>query len=112
MFSRMRKIGIASLFVFISVISLANQCVSVHGGKNAMIPKAIKEVLRDHTGELMSLPGVVGTAQGLCDSKPCIKVFVTEKTPELEKRIPHTIEGYPVSIEVTGEFRRLPKNQP
>jgi hypothetical protein len=54
---------------------------------------------------------VVGTAKGLCDDKPCIKVFVIEKTLELEKKIPDVLEGYQVMIEETGEIRALPENQ-
>ena len=41
------------------------------------------QVLREHTASLMALPGVVGTAQGLCDDEPCIRVFVVEATEEL-----------------------------
>jgi len=80
-------------------------------GEKAMAEKAIQEVLKKHTAELMSLPGVVGTAQGLCDGKPCIKVFIIEKTPELNRKIPETLEGYPVMIEETGEIRALPEDQ-
>lgn len=73
--------------------------------------KTIEEVLKEHTGELMSLPGAVGTAQGLCDGRPCIKVYVTQNTPELEKRIPDILEGYQVVIEETGGFKALPQDQ-
>jgi hypothetical protein len=60
---------------------------------------------------LMSLPGVVGTAQGLCGGQSCIKVYVIKRTTELEQKIPHILEGYPVMIEETGEIRPLPKNK-
>jgi hypothetical protein len=70
----------------------------------------IEEVLKRHTDELMSLPGVVGTAIGLCEERPCIKVYVVEKTPELEERIPDTLEGHRVVMEESGEFRRLKEN--
>ena len=76
-----------------------------------MPAKAIDEVLREHTKSLMSIPGVVGTAQGLCDDKPCIKVYVIKETPELKQKIPQTLEGYPVMIEETGEIRALPKSK-
>jgi len=71
--------------------------------------KTIIEVLKEHTEELMSLSGVVGTAQGLCNDNPCIKVLVIEKTPELTQKIPDILEGYQVIIEETGEIRALPK---
>lgn len=69
--------------------------------------RTIERVLEEHTGSLMSLPGVVGTAQGLCAGQPCIHVYVVQKTPELLNRIPSDIEGYPVSVEETGEITPL-----
>ena len=69
--------------------------------------KTIEEVLQEHTDSLMALPGVVGTAHGLCSGEPCIRVFVVQKTDDLLKQIPPKIEGYPVDIEETGEFRKL-----
>ena len=53
----------------------------------------------------MALPGVVGTAQGLCSDEPCIRVFVVEATEELLKQIPSKIEGYTVDVEATGVIR-------
>jgi len=55
----------------------------------------------------MALPGVVGTAQGDCSGKPCIRVFVVQKTPELIKQIPSSLEGYALAIEETGQLRAL-----
>jgi len=78
---------------------------------NLMAAKAIEEVLKEHTKELMSIPGVVGTGQSLCDGQPCIKVYVVNKGLELEKQIPQTLEGYPVVIEETGEIRAFPKKR-
>jgi hypothetical protein len=92
-----------------SGLSWVDQPENEHKGKREMVGKTIREVLREHTPELMSTPGVVGTAQGLCDGRPCIKVFAAEKTPELEQKIPDTLEGYPVLIEETGRFRALPR---
>jgi len=78
-------------------------------GKNPMAEETIKEVLKKHTKDLMSIPGVVGTGQGLCEGKPCIKIFVIEKTPDLDQKIPKTLDGYPVVIEETGPIKALPK---
>ena len=75
-----------------------------------MPSKPIKKVLEEHTLKLMSIEGVIGTAEGLCNGKPCIKVYVIKKTRQLTQRIPTTLEGYPVVIEETGEFRALPEN--
>jgi len=79
------------------------------GEEKEMTVKTIVEVLKEHTKELMSIPGVVGTGQGLCNGKPCIKVLVIKKTPELAQKIPDNLEGYQVMIEETGEIKALPK---
>jgi hypothetical protein len=67
----------------------------------------IREVLKRHTDELMAVPGVVGVAEGKCLGKPCIKVFVMNKTRELLRQIPQTIEGFLLQIEESGEFQAL-----
>ena len=57
------------------------------------------------TEEVMRLPGVVGTAVGLCADHPCIKVFLAGPSPELAERIPRTYRGFQVDVEVSGEIR-------
>ena len=103
------RIGV--IILAISIVTCANKTVGDHQGENTMAAKTIEEVLKAHTDELMSIPGVVGTAQGLCDGEPCIKVFVTTITAELKQKIPNVIEGYPVEIQETGEFQALPQNR-
>ena len=95
--------------IAMSVTTCASKKVDERRGEKKMVAKAIDEVLKEHSRDLMSIPGVVGTAQGLCNDKPCIKVYVVKETPELDQKIPHILEGYPVSIEVTGEFKALPQ---
>ena len=70
-----------------------------------MPEKSIGQVLSEHTDSLLSLPGVVGAGQGVCEEKPCIRVFVASSTPELLRQIPSTIDGYAVDVQETGEFR-------
>jgi hypothetical protein len=77
----------------------------MHEKGNQMASRTIAEVLKEHTTSLMAVPGVVGTGQGLCEGKPCIKVFVIEKTPDLEQKLPEILEGYPVVIKETGEIK-------
>ena len=52
-----------------------------------------------------ALPGVVGTAIGLCDGTPCIRVFLADSSDAARRRIPAQLEGYPVRAEVTGPIR-------
>lgn len=72
-----------------------------------MPQRTIGEVLKDLTDRVMLIPGVVGTAEGLCQGRPCLKVFLAKKTPELLRQIPAVLEGYPIAAEETGEFRAL-----
>jgi len=67
--------------------------------------RSIEAVQGSHTDSLMRIPGVVGTAIGLCDGKPCIKVLVVRATPELRKAIPASLEGYRVTLDETGTVR-------
>lgn len=82
---------------------------SSYPGENTnMSQRTIEEILREQSKKLMSVPGVVGVAQGLCGAEPCIRVFVVQKTEEIEKKIPTHLGRYPVILEETGEFRALP----
>jgi len=65
----------------------------------------LEEVLAERTPEWMDVPGVVGTGIGLCDGEPCIVVYVSARTPEVERGIPAQVEGHRVRIEETGPIR-------
>jgi hypothetical protein len=67
----------------------------------------IQQVLERHTDSLLSVPAVVGVAQGESGGRPVIQVLVVHRTPELEARLPRTLDGYPVVIVETGEIRAL-----
>ncbi|MEW6117038.1 MAG: hypothetical protein AB1553_09080 [Nitrospirota bacterium] len=70
-----------------------------------MTERNIQEVFQAHSGELMALPGVIGTAVGHDKDKPCIKVFTRKSTAALEKKMPSELEGYPVVLEVIAEIK-------
>lgn len=76
--------------------------------KKTISERDINIVKESHTEELMAIEGVVGVYVGvLDDGTPCIGVMVVKLTPELQKKIPATLEGYPVRIEETGEIKPL-----
>ena len=75
-----------------------------------MTSRRIEDVLNDHTPELMAIDGVVGTAQGEENGRPCILIFLANDTEELRSKIPTRIEGYPVKLQVTGELTPLHRN--
>ena len=66
--------------------------------------KSIQEVLKSHIDRLMSVPVVVGVAEGESRGKPCIMVFVTDKNPEFLKDIPGMIDGYRLLVVESGNF--------
>ncbi len=72
-----------------------------------MPERTIEQVLQDKTDEWMAIPGVEGTAIGLFEGKPCIKIFTSSKPQEIRDKIPSTVEGHTVIIEETGAFRAL-----
>lgn len=77
---------------------------------NSPSPKRdINAVLRDHDKQLLAIPGVVGVYVAVLEDgkTPCLKVMLARKTPESERDLPKSIEGYPVVREVTGEIRPL-----
>jgi len=60
--------------------------------------KTIEAVLASHVEALMAVPGVVGTAIGVSG----IRVFLAQESADARQRIPIHLEGYPVSVEITG----------
>jgi hypothetical protein len=90
-------------------MACGNDAEEYRSGEMPMSPETVRKALERHTDELMSLPGVVGTGQGLCDNQPCIKVFVIKNSPHLEERIKKILEGYPVVIQETGRFHTRPE---
>ena len=89
------------------VTGCAKKNMNNRGEEKNMSAKTIEEVLKEHTDEWMSIPGVVGMGIGELEEKPCIRVFVMKKTEELTEKIPSQVDGYPVIIEETGEIRAL-----
>jgi len=106
-------VHLVSLFVALSVGGCrqpAHEGPSPNTTDHPMTSRPIEDVLKDHTPELMAIPGVVGTAQGLENGRPCILVFLAQDSDELRQKIPARIEGYPVKLQVTGEITPLRRN--
>lgn len=75
--------------------------------ESTMAKPDIEETLAKHTDRLMAIEGVVGTAIGECDGRPCIKIYVVRKTDRLLEELPTELDGFTVSVEETGEFQAL-----
>ena len=65
---------------------------------------SIEKVKEKYETQLLNIEGVEGVGIGEESGRPVIKVYVVKKTKTLQGKIPARLEGYPVSMEVTGEF--------
>ena len=103
----MGRCGSGCTVATLLVAGVLASCTARHDGEDtrAVTSKTIEAVLAAHTDSLMALPGVVGTAIGLCDGVPCIRVFLADANAAARRRIPEQLEGYPVKVEVTGPIR-------
>ena len=90
---------------FMAPLLLAAGIAACSGRGGRVASRSIDQVLAVHTDSLMALPGVVGTAIGLCDGERCIKVLLADSAAAAKSRIPARLEGYRVVTEVSGSFR-------
>ena len=95
----------------IATVGLVNSCCRENASylkKGQRMPaRTIEEILQENADVWMAMPGVAGTAIGMVEGKSCIRIFTTSKPEEVRDKIPAEVEGYPVIIEETGEFRAL-----
>jgi len=96
---------IGRLIAAVLLVAVVAACSGTHSGGAPVATRSIDEVLVDHTDSLMAIPGVVGTAVGLCDGERCIKVLLADSNPDTKRKIPARLEGYRVVVEVTGTIR-------
>jgi len=104
----MRITAVLAVAVFCFGGCRANNAGSEGKGQ---VPKSVEQALKEHSGRLLSLPGVVGTGEGVSNGKPCIIVYVVRASAALTREIPASLDGYSVVIEETGEVRALPGNR-
>ena len=92
------------------LIVLSSIVVYSQNMENSPQPKRdINDILAAHDKELLAIPDVVGVYVGTTKDgrTPCLKIMLARKNPESERKIPRTIEGYPVVTEITGRVRAL-----
>ncbi len=69
--------------------------------------KPIVKVVEEYAPRWLALPGIVGVGVGESGGQPCIKVFVSRRAPETLASIGHSVEGWPVVVEQSGDIRAL-----
>ena len=91
--------------IFLTLAGTSPTAAAAEPGPNARALQRVMQVQDRHTGRLMALPNVVGTATGLnAAGQPVVKVFTAQAGVP---GIPQNVEGVPVVVEVTGEFFAL-----
>src|SRR6266699_5965909 len=99
----------ALCLVWIALIFLSVCAQNMAQNSSASPKRDINVVLAAHDKELLAIPDVVGVYVGVLEDgrTACLKVMLARKNPETERRIPHSLEGYPVVPEITGEIRPM-----
>jgi hypothetical protein len=106
--SRRWSLYAPALFAFALILFAA--CRPNMAQTSSPSPKRdINAVLAAHDKELLAMPDVVGVYVGTLEdgSTLCLRVMLAHKNPETERKIPRSIEGYPVRVEVSGEIRPM-----
>jgi hypothetical protein len=75
----------------------------------AVSGKTMEQVRQEHTDVWMAVPGVVGTAIGQHQGRPCILVLTDSDVEQVRQRIPPMVEGHPVVVQYVGKVRALDK---
>jgi len=71
------------------------------------LPAAL--VIAKNAEHLMGIPGVVGVYEGQTNGKPVLRVMVLSRADSTISKIPKSLEGYPVEIEVSGPVKPMRK---
>lgn len=105
--SRGKVCGVLASLLVVACVGCSHG-TSKHGsGLPGMNLRPIEMVLKEHTPEWMSIPGVVGCGIGEKKGKPCILILVVKRTKELNTRLPKQVEGYSVVVKESGVIRAL-----
>lgn len=69
--------------------------------------ESLSLVIARNAEKLMGIPGVVGVYEGETGGKPVLRVMVRSRADSTLQRIPKTLEGYDVEVEVSGPIRPM-----
>lgn len=68
----------------------------------------IEDIKKKYTKRLLAMPGVVSVGLGKDpEGIPRIIVGLERPQPETQKKLPKTLEGYPLHIEIIGKIKAL-----
>ena len=86
--------------LFLVVLSATACC------EGAQMQASIQEVKSRHEAALIAAPGVVSVGIGLADDGAAVIIVgIDRDRPEIRAKVPQTIEGYRVRVEVIGTIK-------
>jgi hypothetical protein len=53
---------------------------------------------------IMGIEGVVGIGAGLCNGKPCLKIYTSVPTQQVRSKLPEELSKIEVDLEYAGEI--------
>ena len=75
-------------------------------GDDPGMSPSIQEVKKQNEKQLLDLPGVVSVGIGLdANGNPAIIVGLEAPNPEMEAKIPDTLQGFPVVVRAIGPLK-------
>lgn len=99
---------VSTLLILLSICQLSVGCRHEDESGSEKPLRDINVVMKEHTEELMAIPGVVGVAIGeLEDKTPYIMVMITSDSKELKAKLPQELEGHPVRPFVSGVIKPM-----
>jgi hypothetical protein len=86
---------------------LAPSPSSTPASEQAAPDQSLSLVIARNATTLMGIPGVVGVYEGETAGKPVLRVMVVARADSILSKLPRTLEGYEVEIEVGGPVQPM-----
>ncbi len=69
----------------------------------------VAQVIETHAEALMAIRGVAGVYEGVSRGDTVIRVMLTRDADSTRRKLPRTLDGYRVEVEVTGPIEPMRK---
>jgi hypothetical protein len=100
--------GLAAATALTIAACAATNRASDEAVPDVVVETSIEQVIQRRAPEVMRIEGVQGLGQGICDGRPCIRVYILSEA--VAARLPASLDGYVVDPLVTGVIR--PRSDP
>ena len=65
----------------------------------------IENIRIQFESRITGIEGVVGVGTGLCNGKPCVKIYTSVPTQQVRSKLPVEISEIDVDLEYVGEIK-------